>query len=93
MNIPYHGLNLTVNYTPGDPGVRTLKNGDPGYPPTGPEVEIEEIGVDDPHEWAEWIDPDDGETWVSYSAPSIRRYIDEYCLDDIADLCEKERAR
>ena len=31
---------LQVNFIPGDPGVRTFSNGDPGYPPTPPEIEV-----------------------------------------------------
>jgi hypothetical protein len=38
------GLNIegTVEYclTPGDPGCRTFRNGDPGYPPDPPEIEL-----------------------------------------------------
>lgn len=30
-------------YTPGDAGCHTMRNGDPGWPPTAPEVEI--VGV------------------------------------------------
>lgn len=38
---------VTVHYyyIPGDPGCRTMRNGDPGWPPTAPEVEI--IGIAD----------------------------------------------
>lgn len=38
----------TVDYdvTPGDPGVRTFRNGDPGYPPTPPEVEFYNEAID-----------------------------------------------
>lgn len=34
---------VLYNYYPGDPGVHSYSNGDPGYPPTGPEVEITSI--------------------------------------------------
>lgn len=36
-------LEVSGTYSPGDPGVHTFPNGDPGYPPTGPEVDIEKI--------------------------------------------------
>lgn len=38
----------TANYTvtPGDPGVRTFRNGDPGYPPSPPEVEFFNEAID-----------------------------------------------
>lgn len=31
---------IKYTYSPGDPGIHTFPNGDPGYPPTGPEIEI-----------------------------------------------------
>ena len=34
---------VEANYIPGDPGVRTFRNGDPGYPPTEAEVEITSV--------------------------------------------------
>jgi hypothetical protein len=34
---------VTGEWFPGDPGVRTFSNGDPGYPGTGPEVKVSEI--------------------------------------------------
>jgi len=37
-------IDVSFNYYPGDPGVRTYSNGDPGYPPSPPEFEI--ISVD-----------------------------------------------
>jgi hypothetical protein len=38
----------TADYTvtPGDPGVRTFRNGDPGYPPSPPEVEFFNEAID-----------------------------------------------
>lgn len=30
---------IQATVTPGDPGCRTLRNGDPGYPPTAPELD------------------------------------------------------
>ena len=36
-------LEVTFYYTPGDPGVYTYSNGDPGYPPSPPELEIYKI--------------------------------------------------
>ncbi len=40
--INYRGQELFVefDYTPGDPGVHTYPDGDPGYPPTSPEFNI-----------------------------------------------------
>jgi hypothetical protein len=32
---------------PGDPGVHTYPNGDPGYPPTGPEIVIRSVVASD----------------------------------------------
>ena len=34
---------VEATYVAGDPGVRTFRNGDPGYPPSGPEVDITSI--------------------------------------------------
>ena len=34
---------VTCGLTNGDPGCRTMANGDPGWPPSGPECEIQEI--------------------------------------------------
>ncbi len=34
------GVLIGYNYTPGEPEVRWLRNGDPGYPATGPEIEF-----------------------------------------------------
>ena len=33
-------LEITVDYTPGSPGRMYMPNGDPGYPPESPEMEI-----------------------------------------------------
>lgn len=33
-------IEVKFDYTPADPGVHTLPNGDPGYPPNPEEVEI-----------------------------------------------------
>jgi len=33
-------IEVKFDYTPADPGVHTLPNGDPGYPPSPEEVEI-----------------------------------------------------
>ena len=43
--VEYKGAELEVMfyYTPGDPGVYTYSNGDPGYPPSPPELEIYKI--------------------------------------------------
>jgi len=43
--INFKGLDLSVDYYlyPGDPGKWTLDNGDPGYPPTPDEIEIDSI--------------------------------------------------
>lgn len=45
-------VEVEFNYYPGDPGLYSYSNGDPGYPPTGPEVEI--ISISDGT--AEYID-------------------------------------
>lgn len=39
---PECGMEVQVQWsvTAGDPGVHTFPNGDPGYPPTGPEAEV-----------------------------------------------------
>jgi len=39
------GCDLTVEYTPGSPGVHTLRNGDPGYPPDPPEWDVTEVAI------------------------------------------------
>lgn len=36
-------LAIDFDYTPGRPGVRTLPNGDPGYPDEPDELDIEDI--------------------------------------------------
>ena len=48
-------IQVEVSYTPGDPGCRTMRNGDPGWPPSPAEVEIESglVNVD-----GRWIDLD-----------------------------------
>lgn len=33
-------VNFHYTYEPGDPGIHTYPNGDPGYPGTGPYVNI-----------------------------------------------------
>lgn len=33
-------VRVVVNYIPGDPGCHTMRNGDPGWPPTDPEIEV-----------------------------------------------------
>jgi hypothetical protein len=38
---------VTANYLAGSPGARTLSNGDPGYPPDPPEVEICQVALAD----------------------------------------------
>ena len=56
MSKPYESwVTLEVPVTvkvliyPGDPGVRTFSNGDPGYPPTPPEFEFSEAWIGDDH--------------------------------------------
>jgi len=45
---------IDYSYLPGHPGVHTLRNGDPGYPPEGPEIEILHVfHLDDSHPAAE----------------------------------------
>lgn len=44
-------LEIDCTYRPGDPGCRTLPNGDPGYPPEAPEVEIHSITSRAPLLW------------------------------------------
>jgi len=34
---------VSGDVTPGDPGCHTMRNGDPGWPPSGPEAEVTEI--------------------------------------------------
>jgi hypothetical protein len=43
--ITFKGVDMDVNFNfhPGDPGVHTYSNGDPGYPPTDPEIEINSV--------------------------------------------------
>lgn len=36
-------VEIEYDYTPGDPGCRTLRNGDPGWPPSPPEIEITNV--------------------------------------------------
>jgi hypothetical protein len=36
-------LEVEYYYQPGDPGVHTYANGDPGHPPTPPEVDITSV--------------------------------------------------
>ena len=40
ISIDWMEVDFEFNYEPGDPGVHTFSNGDPGYPPSGPEIEI-----------------------------------------------------
>ena len=51
---------IECGLTKGDPGCHTMKNGDPGWPPSDPECEIEMVmlngGVVD--NWEEFIDAD-----------------------------------
>lgn len=56
IRLPGDGWTLIIDadFEPGDPGVHTLRNGDPGYPPTGDSLEVtsvmltrpDELGVD-----------------------------------------------
>lgn len=39
-------VDVEFNYIQGDPGIYSYSNGDPGYPPTGPEIEIISITCD-----------------------------------------------
>jgi hypothetical protein len=36
-------VEVTGEYMPGEPGVHTYPNGDPGYPPTPPSFDIHEV--------------------------------------------------
>jgi hypothetical protein len=49
--VEFAGENVPVtvegNYLAGSPGARTLSNGDPGYPPDPPEVEICKVVLSD----------------------------------------------
>jgi len=38
-------IGVTFDYYPGDPGVWTYSNGDPGYPATPAEIEVESIEI------------------------------------------------
>lgn len=42
----FEGVVITALVEPGDPGEHTLRNGDPGYPPTGPSVEVRSVVVE-----------------------------------------------
>lgn len=48
-------VEVYYNYYPGDPGLWSYSNGDPGYPPTGAEVEIMSIS-DGKKEYVDIID-------------------------------------
>ena len=85
----YHGLTLYVGFTPASPGVRTFRNGDPGYPPEGCEVEIDRIEIDDADEWREWVDPDEP---VSVGEGAIRKYLEDN-YDELCEAAKEEYAR
>lgn len=44
-------LDIDCTYRPGDPGCHTLPNGDPGYPPEAPEIDIHSITARMPLLW------------------------------------------
>ena len=75
MQITFDWLEVTFefNYEPGDPGVHTFSNGDPGYPPSGPEIEIIKA----------WIQDEDGNDiditpiWDAYISWMDKTYIPE----------------
>lgn len=81
-------------YTPGDPGCRTLPNGDPGYPGTGPAVEwltarlILSHGQESPvsHRYGDPID------WDDLIGVLELNPIEAQALDDrlYAEACEQE---
>jgi hypothetical protein len=45
-------VEVEADYMPGDPGCRTLSNGDPGWPPEAAEVEVTSVKVKTPNEVA-----------------------------------------
>ena len=55
-------LEVTANREPDDPGCHTMKNGDPGWPPSTGDVEILTVKVDGKEvpesEWSVWVSPD-----------------------------------
>ena len=71
-------LRVTWEFEAGDPGVHTFPNGDPGYPPTGPEWYWEKVELK--LEPGEWLDVskmmkellgDDGEDRISLRLDKI----------------------
>jgi hypothetical protein len=64
MEVAYPKVEIDYHYLAGDPGLRTFRNGDPGYPPAGAEIEVIAVkwidgdGLEQPdaktlHEWAQ----------------------------------------
>jgi hypothetical protein len=45
--IYYPRVKIEFTYFPGDPGCRTMRNGDPGWPPTGADIEITGVALID----------------------------------------------
>ena len=68
-------VDVDFDYEPGDPGVHTYSNGDPGYPPTREVFEITSVK----HNGIEIID---------YLSDSILEEIEEKLRDEKADHAE-----
>jgi hypothetical protein len=75
----YPKLDLTYSYRPGSPGVRYLRNGDPGWPPEPAEIELErarliftdglEPNDEQVRRWAtEFVESDSGFCFLSEQA-------------------------
>ena len=82
--ITYKGAELEVEFycTPGDPGVYTYSNGDPGYPPTPPEFEIHKIEFTGKDHTGKYHTIDVTEMYDDTDFEQIEELIEErsYCL-------------
>ena len=73
----------TCYYEPGDPGVRTFPNGDPGYPPDGPTCEV--VGIEVVFQ-ADPVSPRHGE--IKYDI-GLDEFMAMFGSEEIANIEEK----
>ena len=81
LTINFQGIEIEVegNFIAGDPGVYTYSNGDPGYPGTPDEFEIEEISIGDQ------------DAYNFFDSLYLKTNAGYYtAIDEIMDLCLKE---
>lgn len=72
-------VEITGTYSPGRPGVHTLRNGDPGYPADPAEFNVEKVellGVNDGRDGEDVLIPETGEFYEEFME-EIDRAVEE----------------